>query len=148
MNDYRKLKYRIRTINSINKHTILAAIVDEKESTHYTELIKSYEAEKDENLKAKLKDKFIEAFNFNPDFALLSGDTDYISKKGLEEIIEEKPVKRATNGYSYTCFGNDGDKNKPIVIHEDIYSSWNCLMEYLKYPKYLVIIKVPQDETL
>ncbi len=84
---------------------------------------------------------FYKKYYIKKDQCIASGNTEKVSKKIMEEVIEEVTTKRGT---SYTCFGSDWKgctKDKPYIIHEDIKGSWQCLIEHMKYPTHLILYK-------
>jgi hypothetical protein len=96
----------------------------------------------------KLNDEgFLNKYLFYKENVLMLGNVKDKSKKLMELIIDFIPLSDGKK--SFTCFGSDWTKCKThstTVIHEDINSSWNCLIDYLHHPEFAIILKFKPDE--
>ena len=75
------------------------------------------------------------------------GETGRISHQLLSKFIDKKEMKHQlgngqyTTSVAYKCFASKGDPFSygTTIYHEDKQSSWNCLMQILGNPEYVLI---------
>lgn len=88
------------------------------------------------------------------DNIIIFGDTKHATYHQLKKFIDSKVIQlkdpnKIVPVNAYRCFGN---KEYPfihdrIVHHEDAHSSFNCLLEYMHHPDYLLIYKEYKNGT-
>ncbi|KAF5080415.1 hypothetical protein DSECCO2_120590 [anaerobic digester metagenome] len=83
--------------------------------------------------------EFVRRYGFKPECLIAGGKTDEIERDILNTIIPEEiyPLAPRTKGTTYKCYAGVPS----IVMHEDRMSSWNCLMNTLNKPEYVLIFK-------
>lgn len=77
------------------------------------------------------------------------GETSRISHQLLSKFIDRKDMKHQlgngqfTESVAYKCFASKGDPFSygTTIYHEDKQSSWNCLMQVLGNPEYVLIYR-------
>jgi len=108
---------------------------------------------------------FYEHFNIRITNLIVYGDTSNVTSHLLSKFIDGTVIQHKL-GYgitkdknAYMCFGRKFEDNAEkryganykymsghTIIHEDRMSSWNCLMEQLKNPKYVIVYKIFKEE--
>lgn len=90
---------------------------------------------------------FFKKYLFYKEKVLMLGNVNDKSRKLMELVIDFIDLPNGKK--SFTCFTGDWKRcidKSPTIIHEDISSSWNCLVEYLGHPEYAIILKFKPDE--
>lgn len=132
------MKFKIKRLNEVKGSTVFGAKLTEEELNKLINDINTLD-----------EVDFYKEYLFYAENIIALGDVLDVNKAILDEVIIATPSKRADNGKIYTCFGkhmNERNKAGTIIIHEDPRSSWQCLLEYMKYPTYLVLLKNLNDE--
>ena len=83
---------------------------------------------------------FMQKFGIELKSVMSYGKTDEVSRKMLDELIPEEtyPLAPRPREKSYYCYAS---KAPSIVLHEEITSAWQCLMNTLGNPEYALIYK-------
>lgn len=124
-----------------------------KRTDKYRLYYKSPVSDKDKML--ALKKKFLKDYSFEITDIIAEGKTDTIKTKTLTKFIPTTTINKHTNSLKEKdkaernvvtkCFCG-ADIRTGLIIHEDLGSSWNCLLDSLGQPKYVVIYKIKKDE--
>jgi len=96
--------------------------------------------------KSERDEEFNKHFNMSINCMIAYGETSDVDTSLLRVLIPEEtyPMQPRARHKSYKCYAN----SKPsIVMHEDLASSWNCLMSVMNNPKYCLIYKLNNDAT-
>ena len=106
---------------------------------------------------SKVKERTTNTFRDKYGFDIINivayGDTNKVNHHILGKFIDSIKVtynwgnkdKKTLNAYK--CFDNDDFHNEKtrIIYHEDKQSSWNCLLNRINNPKYVIIYKIRND---
>lgn len=92
-----------------------------------------------------------ENFNINPYQIVAFGDvSDGLSTALMKQIVNAYPyVEKHKNKHLYTCFKGIPPFNihglPSVGCHHTPQDSWNCIMEVLLKPKYILILMVKES---
>lgn len=110
--------------------------------------------------KQEQKDNFIKTFGIEPDSILAYGLIETPPRKFLESFINYKIIRNRIPSLlnekvtpivetkSYDCFNkfDDTPSKANVITHEDIESSWNCLIRKYKVLDNILIFKINKNE--
>jgi len=108
-------------------------VITEDENNLIKTLIKDYGNKQNQ-------EQFKKLFNTEISRTVMFGSTDDVTISSLRSIIPTvnyRLMPRHESG-SYRCYANE---NPSIILHENVESSWNCLMQVSGRPQYVLIYK-------
>lgn len=113
--------------------------ITESESKHVSELKVKY---KKENQTIAME-QFEKLFGFQISRIVAHGSTKDVSLSFLRSIIPQAHYKlqpRHISG-SYRCYAKKENETTNLVLHENVESSWSCLMSVTGRPDYVLLYK-------
>lgn len=121
-------------VNDLLDYNIYLIGISEEENGFVKEIARDYKAGK------KRFAEFLNRFNIDLNNVLAYGETSDVSHKLLDNIIPQTryPLAPRPKMNSYHCYATNSPS---IVMHEDLKSSWKCLMTMVNNPEYVLIYK-------